>query len=188
MTTSEIARTYARVLFDLASAADAVDAVDEGLQVVVDAIRGHMDLRNALSDAGVPAEKKRDILREIFGSTVSPEVVTVVTLAVERGNAGVLDEMARLFSEIAEAERGIVVAEVTTAVPLDEELRSSVTDKLVASLGRPVNLRERVDASIVGGIIIKVAGRVLDGSLASQLGAVRTQLSTASQGGEAQGG
>ena len=185
MTTSEIARTYARVLFDLASAADAVDAADEGLRAVAEAVRGHIDLRNTLADAGVPAAKKREILRDIFGTVVSPEVVSVVTLAVERGNTASLDEVARVFGEIAEVERGIVVAEITTAVPLDDALRASITDKLAASLGRPVTLRERVDASIVGGVVIKVAGRVLDGSLSSQLTAVRTTLSAASQGGEA---
>lgn len=185
MTTSEIARTYARVLFDLASAADAVDAVDEGVRAAAEAVRGHIDLRTALTDSGIPAEKKRDVLRDIFGQAVTPEVLSVVTLAVERGHTDALGEVARIFGEIAETERGIVVAEVTTAVPLDDALRSSISDKLVAALGRPVSLRERVDAGIVGGVIIKVGGRVLDGSLSSQLDAVRANLSTASQGGEA---
>lgn len=185
MTTSEIARTYARVLYDLASTADAVDAADEGIRAAAEAVRGHLDLRTALSDGGVPAEKKRDVLREIFGEAVPPEVLAVVTLAVERGHTEALGDIARIFGEIAESERGIVVAEVTTAVPLADALRSSITEKLAASLGRPVSLRERVDASIVGGVIIKVGGRVLDGSLSSQLDAVRAGLSTTSQGGEA---
>lgn len=185
MTTSEIARTYARVLFDLATAADAVDAADEGIRAAAGAIRGHIDLRTALLDTGMTAGKKRDILRDIFGEEVTPEVLSVVTLAVDRGHTDMLGEVARIFGEIAESERGIVVAEITTAVPLDDSMRSSVSEKLVASLGRPVSLRERVDASIVGGVIIKVGGRVLDGSLSSQLDAMRVNLSTTPQGGEA---
>ncbi len=185
MTTSGIARTYARVLFDLATMADAVDAADAGIRTAAEAVRGHIDLRTALTDTGIAPEKKRDIVREIFGETVTPEVVSIVTLAVDRGHTDMLGDIARAFAEIAEAERGIVVAEVTTAVPLEEALRASITDKLAASLGRPVSLRERVDASIVGGIIIKVGGRVLDGSLSAQLDAVRANLSTAPQGGEA---
>lgn len=185
MTTSEIARTYARVLYDLATAADAVDAADAGIRTAAEAVRGHIDLRTALTDTGIPAEKKRDIVRQIFGETVTPEVVSIVTLAVDRGHTDMLGDVARIFGEIAESERGIVVAEVTTAVPLDEALRASITDKLAAALARPVSLRERVDAGIVGGIIIKVGGRVLDGSLSAQLDAVRANLSTAPQGGEA---
>ena len=185
MTTSDVARTYARVLFDLATAADAVDAADDGLRSVVEAVRGHIDLRHALTDTQVPAEKKRDVLREIFGEQVTPEVLSVVTLAVDRGNSELLGDVARIYSEIAEAERGIVVAEVTTAIPLDDATRASVTEKLAAALNRPVTLRERVDESLVGGIIINVAGRVLDGSLSSQLDTMRATLSSSPQGGEA---
>ena len=185
MTTSDVARTYARVLFDLATAADAVDAADDGLRSVVETVRGHIDLRHALTDTQVPAEKKRDVLREIFGEQVTPEVLSVVTLAVDRGNSELLGDVARIYSEIAEAERGIVVAEVTTAIPLDDATRASVTEKLAAALNRPVTLRERVDESLVGGIIINVAGRVLDGSLSSQLDTMRATLSSSPQGGEA---
>jgi F-type H+-transporting ATPase subunit delta len=184
-TSSEIARTYARVLFDLAAAADAVDAVDAGLTTVIETVRGHIDLRSALTDTQVPVEKKRDILREIFGEQVAPEALAIVTLAVDRGHTELLGDIAREFGQVAEGERGIVVAEVTTAIALDEATRASLTKKLSAQLGRPVSLRERVDGSILGGVIVKVAGRVLDGSLSSQLDSMRVVLSSTSQGGEA---
>lgn len=185
MTTSEIAGTYAKVLYDLASAADAVDAADEGIAAVVEAVRGHIDLRDALADAQIPADKKRDVLRDIFGANVTPEVLAIVTLAVDRGHTMLLGDIASAYREAAEGQRGVVVAEVTTAVALDQATRATIEKRLAASLGRPVALRERVDESIVGGIVIKVAGRVLDGSLASQLDSMRATLSATPQGGEA---
>ncbi len=185
MTTSEVTGTYARVLFDLASAADAVDAADEGLRTVVETVRGSMELREALSDAAIPGDRKREIMRDLFFGVASPEAVAVATLVVERGAVASLGEVYRAFGEIAEAERGIVVAEVTTAIALTDATRTSLVDKLSSALGHPVSLRERVDGSIIGGIRINVAGRVLDGSLISQLDAMRAALSNASQGGEA---
>lgn len=184
MTTSEVIRTYARVLFDLANAADAVDAADEGMRAVVEALSSSMELREVLSDSAIPGDKKREIMRDIF-TGVSPEVVSVATLVVERGVAASLGDIHRAFAEIAEAERGIVVAEVTTAIALTDSTRKLLIDKLTSALGRPVSLRERVDGSIIGGIRINVAGRVLDGSLLSQLDAMRATLSNALQGGEA---
>ncbi len=183
--TSEIARTYARVLFDLASAADSVDGTDAGMRAVVEAVRGHVDLRTALSDAQIPADQKRAVLQDIFGDEVTAETISVASLAIDRGHVDLLGDVSRIYGEIAEKERGIVVADVTTAIELNDAMRASITDKLAASLGRPVTLRERVDASILGGIIINVAGRVLDGSVSSQLDAVRATLATAPQGGEA---
>lgn len=183
MGTSDVAAGYARALYGLAVLADAVDACDEGLAAAVANIRGSVDLRSALTDTSVPAEKKRDVLRDIFGAGVTPEVLAVVTVLAERGLVGSLTDVARSFREIAESERGVVVAEIITAVSLDDALRASITDKLTASLGRPVTLRETVDASILGGIRIKVAGRVLDGSVSTQLEDVRQALASA-QGGE----
>ncbi|MBN2404610.1 MAG: ATP synthase F1 subunit delta [Coriobacteriia bacterium] len=185
MRTSETVETLARVLFDLASLADATEAVDGDLASVVTAVRGHMDLRQALTDTGIPVEKKRDVLRDIFGGTVSPEALSIVTLMVERGMTDQLGELKRVYSEISERESGVVVAEVTTAIPLDDDLRAKLVEKLSASLGRSVSLRERVDESIIGGVRISVAGKVLDGSVSTQLRSLRTVLSTAHQGGEA---
>jgi F-type H+-transporting ATPase subunit delta len=183
MGTSDAAAGYARALFDLAVLADAVDATDEGLSAAAAAVRGSADLRSALTDTSVPAEKKRDVLRDIFGASVTPEVLAIVTVLAERGLVGSLTAVAGSFREIAESERGIVVAEVVTAIPLDGALRASVTDKLAASLGRPVVLRETVDATILGGIRIQVAGRVLDGSVSTQLEGVRQALTSAQGGG-----
>lgn len=185
MTTSESIGTYARVLFELASAADDVDAVDAGLRTVLETVRGSVQLRDALADESLPAEKKRAIVSDLFSGSIAPEAVAIATLAIERGMGESLGAIVERFGEIAEAERGIVVADVTTAVPLTDALRASLTEKLAAALGRPVTLREHVDGSILGGIRINVAGRVLDGSLSSQLDAMRTTLSNASQGGEA---
>lgn len=183
MRTSETAGAYARALYDLAVLTDSVDAADAGLATIAETARGNVALRDALTDSAVPGEKKRAIVREVFVA-VSPEAVAIAGLLAERGAFASLDQVAAAYREIAEKERGIVVAEVTTAVPLDDKLRSTVTGKLSASLGRPVTLRERVDESILGGIRIKVAGRVLDGSLSSQVNAMRAVLSSTPQGGE----
>ena len=185
MTTSENIGTYARVLYDLASAADVVDAADAGLRAVVETVRGSVELRDALASEVLPAEKKRAIMVDIFSAEIAPEAVAIASLAIERGYGNALGQIAERFGEIAEAERGVVVAEVTTAVPLTDALRQSVTAKLAESLGRPVSLRERVDASILGGVRINVAGRILDGTLSSQLDTMRSTLSNASLGGEA---
>lgn len=184
MRTSEFVDTYARVLFDLAALAESVDAADEGLRSIVKVVRSNVDLRDTLTDTALPVETKRSVLRDIFGGEVSPEALAVVTLMVDRGLADRLGELALAFGAIAEKERG-VVAEVVSAVPLTDDLRAKLTDKLSTALGRAISLRESVDPAILGGIVIRVAGRVLDGSVTSQLRDLRQALLTARQGGEA---
>jgi F-type H+-transporting ATPase subunit delta len=179
MTTRDLVRTYARALFDLAVASDAVDEADTGIVGIDDVIRGHAELMSTLSDAAIPGDKKRAIMGDIFEGHFAAEAVAVASILVERGNVALIGEVARTYREIVESERGVVVAEVVTAVPLTDALRDSIVSRLAESMERPVSLRESVDESIIGGIVIKVAGRVLDGSFASQLDAIRSTLSTA---------
>jgi F-type H+-transporting ATPase subunit delta len=185
MSVSEAVSTYARALYDLAAVSGAFDAVDEGLKAVVKAVRGNVDLREAFLDTGVPAEKKREIVRAIFGDAVVPEVVAIAGLMVEPGLTDLLGQVSSEYERLLEEKRGVVVAEVTTAVPLSDALRARLVEKLAAATGRTVSLREHVDPAIVGGIVIKVAGRVLDGSVTPQLRELRQVLSTARQGGDA---
>src|SRR5665811_668554 len=111
MRTSDVASAYARTLFELASLADSVDQTDKGLVSAAVVVRGSLDLRSALTDASVPAETKRGVLRDIFGDAVTPEAIALVTLLVERGHTDLIGDVARSFGEIAEQERGIVVAD-----------------------------------------------------------------------------
>jgi len=183
MSSSETVETYARALFELASVDDAVDRADVALAAAVKAVRGHVELTEVLKDTAMPSEKKRDILRDIFGDG-DPAVLSIVGLLADTGRIDMIGEVANAFSAIAEKERGKIVVEVTTVVEITDALRASLSDKLSAAFGRPVVLRERVDASLVGGIVIRVAGRVLDASAASQIDAMRLALASA-QGGEA---
>ncbi|MCX8006563.1 MAG: ATP synthase F1 subunit delta [Coriobacteriia bacterium] len=185
MSGSQTVSTYAQALYDLAAVSDAFDAVDEGMRAVVNAVRGNVDLREALVDTTVPADKRREIMRAIFGDAVVPEVVALAALMVERGHADLLGAVSTEYARLLEERRGVVIAEVTTAVPLSEALRAKLIDKLQAATGKAVSLREAVDPSILGGIVVKVAGRVLDGSVNSQLRELRQALATARQGGDA---
>ena len=96
----------------------------------------------------------------------------------------VIDEYQRLIIDIG----GTVAADVTTAIGLDDELRKEIRTKLEKELGKPVYLVERVDPSIMGGIIINVEGERRDVSVRTQLQNVRTALKmTASYGGDTNG-
>jgi F-type H+-transporting ATPase subunit delta len=185
MRTSGIADTYARSLFELASLTDSVVDAEAQLGEVVRAVRGYADLRDALGSPSVPADKKREILREIFGEIVQPPVLAIVTVVIEAGHVDALTDVAAAFTALVEDQLGVVPASVVTAVPLSDALRAQVAEKLSASLGKRVVLRETVDPAILGGIVINVAGRVLDGSLLKQLNGVRQALATATSGGEA---
>lgn len=183
-TNSEIIKVYARTLLDLATAADADAKVGADLAAISEAVATNPALADALSDDTIPAEKKAAIIAEIFAG-VSPEALGVTLSFIQRVGAKSLGLLVDAYEVVVKTERGVVVAEVTTASPLSDDVRAKIIEKLAASIGKPVTVRERVDAAMLGGIRISVAGHVLDGSIRTQLGALRSALTTASVGGEA---
>lgn len=183
-TNSEIIKVYARTLLDLAAAADADAKVGADLATISEAVAANPALADALSDASLPAEKKAAVIAELFAG-VSPEALGVALSFIERVGAKNLGSLVTAFDEVVKNERGVVVAEVTTASPLGDDVRAKLIEKLSANIGKPVIVRERVDGSLLGGIRINVAGRVLDGSIKAQLGSVRSALTNSSVGGEA---
>lgn len=181
---AKTADVYARTLFEGAAADGSVDVADESLHTMAATLREHSQLRWTLTDAFVPGEAKRAIVREVFAGQ-HPMAVEVVATMAEMDNLDVLGDAVLDYERIAEAERGVAVLEVTTAVSLTEELRASLVRRLSADLGKPVALRERVDQAILGGIIVNRSGRVLDASVSSRLATARRALSSATTGGEA---
>ncbi len=173
----QITETYAQVLYQAAAAENAVDFVGGGLNEVMYVVRGHADLRNAMTDDSLPADKRVTVLRSIFPA-LHPAIDGALAVMVEQENFDLLPAVVEAYDRVAEERRNIVVADVTTAIPLTESLRQSISDKLSVDIGQAVVLREKVDPAIIGGIVIDAAGRRIDASIVSQLENARAVLST----------
>jgi F-type H+-transporting ATPase subunit delta len=180
----QIVATYASVLFDAAAADNAVDEVSTQLDAVARLVRASSPLRDALRDDNVDGTQRAQLLREVLAG-LHPALVDALAVMVERDNFDLLSSLVEQYAVVCEERRGVVSVDVTTAVELTDALRASISAKLSADLGQGVNLRETVDPSIIGGIVISTHGHRIDASIASQLESARVVLSTAPSGGEA---
>jgi len=169
-------RAYATALFEIARAEDVVVRVNEDLEKVVSTLAGHMKLKEILGDAGFPAAKKHEILREIFAGALSPVTLNGLIMLVDAGRDGEIAEVAAAYTEIAESGTGQIIAKVTTAVPLTDELRAELSAKLAGMAGRDVAIQEKVDPSVLGGVVVEMGGRVLDGSVRTRLAEMKERL------------
>jgi len=183
MLAKKVVSTYAGVLFDAADTAGAVDDVYTQLDAALRLVRGHAPLRDAMADEAIPGERRAAMAREVFAG-LQPSLVSTISVMAERNDFDLLASVVEGFDEIAEERRGVVAVDVTTAVELSDALRESISAKLAADLGKGVVLRETVDPSIIGGIVISTHGHRIDASLSSQLENARQVLS-AHTGGEA---
>jgi F-type H+-transporting ATPase subunit delta len=100
----------------------------------------------------------------------------LVRLLVERGRSDVLGAVLERYRALADAASGLIRVQVTAAVPLDQTLEKELRDTLAQRLGGRIHTTVRQDPSIVGGLIIRIGDRVIDGSLRTRLQQLRAAL------------
>jgi len=167
---------YAQTLLDALKARGAVFDVSGELEQVLATIRGHVELRSVLGDKTIPGRERASIAQEVF-CDFDPALVAVLAVLVERGELRFLSRINDCYIDLAEKELNAVFIDVTTAVELDDSLRSMIKEKYSAQFGRGVLLREHVDPAMLGGIVLSAHGNRIDASVNSLLENARNVLS-----------
>ncbi len=165
-----LGRIYAQALVAAAIKADVADTVVEQLeQVCWDVINEHPELAMAFASPRVDAKEKSKIIDRLFADKLDVTLLRFLKVVAGRGRLGQLSYIADAAREIRDEALGRLVAEVRTAVPLTDELRASIVQRLGDAWQREIVLRERVDPEIVGGLLIRVGDTVYDTSVAGRL-------------------
>jgi len=179
-----VVTTYATALYEAAAAANTVDTVSMQLDAALRLVRAQAPLGDMLLDESIPASRREEAARQVFAG-LEPALVEVIAVMAARAETDLLYSVSEAYAEVAEERRGIAAVDVTTAVELSDSLRDAIKRKLAADLGKEITLRETVDPSIIGGLVVSTHGHRIDASIASQLERARIVLSTAQSGGEA---
>ncbi|WP_165055240.1 MULTISPECIES: ATP synthase F1 subunit delta [unclassified Adlercreutzia] len=177
---------YAAVMFDAANEAGGQDAVLEvrnQMEEIIHLMHSDMDLSGALSDTSYTPEQRNALARAVFAEC-NPAFVEVMAVMAERGDADLLKRVFAAFGDELDTKLNLCVVDVTTVVALDDNLRHIIIEKAEAELGKKAVLRERIDPSILGGIIMSVNGKRIDASVVSQLNNARHVLKETTDGGE----
>ncbi|MDP2731316.1 MAG: ATP synthase F1 subunit delta [Dehalococcoidales bacterium] len=168
------AQRYSQAMFQIALEKGDLDKWQSDLNRIA-RLGEDITLREMLENPRLHFNDKSRLLSEQLGGT-NPLVLNLLYLLLLRGRLGMIGAIADGFQQMLDNYRGIERAEVTTATPLDEEDKL----RLEASLGKIVNkqvvIEPKVDASLLGGIVARVGGKLLDGSTRSRLEALKRDL------------
>ena len=173
-----VAATYAEALYEAAEAQSAVDQVRSELTELAGAMADGTELREAMLNPELPDAAKRAALLEIMEGA-HPVTTGFAQVLVERGRIAEIGDMAIAYGQRVDTAEGRVVVTAVTAVPLTPELRESIRAKVQAQTGRDAELEERVDPSIIGGLVLRVGDVVVDASLRTRLEEMRRSLESA---------
>ena len=176
MAGDDAVRGYARALLSIADAEGVLDRVEDELYAFARSVEGHADLREALTDEALPAERKRAVIDDLLGARAHPLTATLVGFLVDAGQARRIGPIAEELAREAAQRSEQALAEARVAVPLSEEQRARLEQALASATGGPVELKVVVDPSVIGGVVARVGDEVFDGSVASRLAEARQHL------------
>jgi F-type H+-transporting ATPase subunit delta len=125
-----------------------------------------------------------DLVQWQHARKFSPEVLETLAAMQREDDLHLVEQVAKQYKEYLDNEDSTVSVTATTAVPMDDELRQKVREKAEKDLNAPVYLVERVDPSIIGGIMLEARGQRYDASVRAQLANIRKTLSSSFMGGE----
>ncbi len=177
---TDVGARYAQALFDLANDHGRVAAVEADLKSFKAMRAESADLRTLLVSPAFSGEDKLKALQALAAAAgFDPLTRKFMGLMATNRRASSLPAAITAFEALSAAQRGVVAAEVTTAVPLTTAQEAGLKAALRQALGKDPEIETRVDASILGGLKVRVGSRLYDSSLRSKLDSLRFALKRA---------
>lgn len=175
MLNNKLALKYAQAMFELAAEKKLLEAVGRELTNIEKTIDSHTELKSFIYHPRVPATAKKTVVNQVFGEA-GVFVRNFMSLLIDRHREFVFPEIVREYGRLYREARNIVEAEVITAMPLAKAEQSALKAKLDAVTGKTVVIRPIVDAQIIGGVIIKMGDKLIDGSVKRQISSMKDAL------------
>jgi F-type H+-transporting ATPase subunit delta len=173
-----LAALAAMAAFTGADKAGQLEQLETELFTVATLVERQHQLRSALTNPGLPVANKQALLADLLDGRVSARAASLVDLLVELREGHDLDTL-KEWAEAAAARRNRVVAEVRSAVELDDRRRARLAEALTRVVGKPVVLQVTVDEAILGSVVVRVGNELFDGSIRSRLEQAREALGVA---------
>jgi len=184
VTLKTIARRYAIALFDVLHKRGEQGRAAQDLERFRVLMTANAELAKVFENPAIPATKKRAIVESLLaGDDFNADVRRLILMLAERDRLSLLPDISDAYAERLRRERGVVLAEVTTAVPIPESQRPALFAALAKAAKSEVSVTEKIDPSIVGGVIARVGSVVFDGSVTTQIERLRRRLIEAGESG-----
>jgi F-type H+-transporting ATPase subunit delta len=171
-----VAGRYAQALFDIASEEKVFDRIEAELKAVKDILDENVGLQRLLYHPQITAAAKKELLDQLFKGKISEVTGNFLALLVDRRRETYFNDIVEEFVALANASRGITEAKVTTAVELNDTEKGELSSIMARLTGKKVQTSYAVDPSIIGGVIVRMGDKIIDGSVKTRLSTMKDRL------------
>lgn len=173
-----MSKEYGTALFELALETGQTGEFASALDTVEAVFRETPEYLDFLASPNIPVKERLAALEESFSDSVPEYILSFLQLLCESGNSSQLTGSIAEYRLLYDQSRRVAAAKVTSALELTESEKSRLKEKLEKITGNTVNLECAIDASLLGGLLVEVDGRVMDGSLRHRLRDMKDVMST----------
>lgn len=175
MTSTKSAIRYAKALVDLCLSEGKLERIEGDLNHFIRVMEGSNDFRVFLLSPVIRGDKKIAIYQKVF-EEFDPLTLRFFKLVTNNGREQLLPEIARQFNRLLEQHRNIVSGTITSAVPLNAITKTAIIEKIARSFQGKLALTEHVDASLIGGFVVRIEDKQIDASVVSKLKQLKQEL------------
>lgn len=177
---AKIALPYAEALFDSSKEMQLLDETSKDLEFIIENIQKSSRLKSFLANPLFLTETKKNVLTQLFTGRVANHVINFLYVLVDRRRINLLDSVAQCYLDLVYSLQLVLVAEISTAVPLSDLQKQNLQSKLkLMTRSKKIELVECVNPELIGGFVVKVGSKVIDMSIYGQLSQISSYLNAA---------
>jgi F-type H+-transporting ATPase subunit delta len=171
-----IADRYANAILSLAEQKDCTHYVKTDLNTVTATINENPDLQMFLKHPIIPVREKKEVLETIFKDKINPYLLNLIKLLLDRNRLYALNTINISFIKLYNKKYNIAVAEITTAIMIDENIQNAIKQKLSEIMSMQIDLHSKIEPAVIGGMLIKIDDKVIDGTISGRLESIKKQI------------
>lgn len=172
-----IANRYAEALFQLSEDDNITKEIYDELHSVVDIVKSNKDLDNVLKSPLVAKSEKVQLIETLFNNKINNNLKNFLKILVEKGRISSLKSIELTFKQLLNEKNNVIEGTVISAIPLTDEKVKELEKTLSKKYNKNVTLENEVDASILGGVLVRLGNTQIDGSVKTRLNNIKDQLS-----------
>lgn len=166
-------RRYALALYEVAESKGKVEEYLNDLSQIVKLIKGNKEFSEVIKHPQISTSQKKKMFIKIFKGKIDEDLLSFLLILIEKDRILFLEEKLEQMKKIHLEKNNKLLAEVKTVIPLSEDQKQRLIDKLSNKYHKQIILQEIIDKKIIGGVYVHVGNEVIDGTLKTRLDDIR---------------
>ncbi|MGI6225641.1 MAG: F0F1 ATP synthase subunit delta [Peptococcales bacterium] len=176
MNNKTVSKRYAQALLQIAQEKNAIDIYEKEINEILAGINADEHFKNIWFSERITTYDKREVILKVFQGKVSQIIINFLMVLIDKNREAILPEIFEEYKKLADITRNIIDAEVRSAVNLTDKDYNELVAKLSAMSGKNVRLRVVIDPTLIGGLVVRIGDKVIDGSVVKRLAIMQKNL------------